>query len=173
MNLFLVPASQENIHTTILNSVDISVAKEFLSLSEFSRLQRVLGSEKQFHCWAMTEKRSSYFWTMQPGDVVLLTLKGSELFEYMCEVFHKMKSERLGKHLWPYTPRGPWTLIYCLRNIEKINVDKDSLVSALGFSSKYKVPGIIHVERNRLGKVFKKYGSVQQFLEAVRKERFV
>ena len=100
MNLFLVPASQENVQKTILSPVDISVAREFLNVSEFSKLKAVLGSEKKFHCWAMTERRISCFWTMQPDDVVLITLKGTGVFNYMCTVLHKMKSERLGEHLW-------------------------------------------------------------------------
>ena len=153
MNLFLVPASQENVQNTVLNSVDLSVAEQFLNSSEFSRLQNVLSPQKRFHCWAMTEQSSSSYWTMQPDDVVLLTLKGSGLFNYMGRVFHKMKSQQLGKHLWPYTPREPWTLIDCLRNIEEISVDKVSLVSSLGFDTRYRVPGIVHVKRHRLDKI--------------------
>ena len=129
MNLFLVPASSENIKETIVKAIDISIARRFMNPSEFKELKKLLGSKSQFNCWAMTESSRAKFEKMGRGDVVLITVKATGLFKYYGEVFYATESVKMGNYLWPFTPNKPWKLIYFLKNLQEINIDKSKLMS--------------------------------------------
>ena len=53
MNLFLAPASVENIEQTIKNQVPWNTISRYVSKDECIRLQREIG-QKPLHCFAVT-----------------------------------------------------------------------------------------------------------------------
>ena len=172
MNLFLVPASKENIEKTITDDVDISIAEKFLIPYAFKKLKDLLGAGSRFNCWAMTESNRAVFNKMQAGDIVLLATKGTGSFKYVAEVFYTTESEELGNYLWSYVPSSPWKLIYFLKNIKGINIDRSILVKELGYNPNYLVPGIIRVKDNFVCNILERYDSVQHFLDALSKEKY-
>src|SRR5947209_4086 len=100
MNIFLVPASRENIRATVEGSVPIEIARRYLRPTEFERLNQVLGPRDRFNCWAMTEGKRSTFVQMRPGDLVVMTLRNTGHFSYVAEILYTLESIELGNFLW-------------------------------------------------------------------------
>jgi uncharacterized Fe-S cluster-containing MiaB family protein len=165
MNLFLVPASQENVDKTIIGAVSFSAADKFLTTTQADALRKAVRNRQGFHCWAMTESLRSTFNSMQVGDVILMTIKGTGAFNYQARVVHKLESEKLGESLWSYQPARPWKLIYILEDITSINVNKSRLVDSLGYNPDYFVAGAIRVSDERLYRVLARYGSISQLIK--------
>lgn len=171
MGLYLAPASSENIQESLLGGIDISIAEKFLSDSECSKLKELLGTNKRFHCWAMTDGSRSKFEKMERGDTILFVEKGTGFFTYQAEALLTVENEQLGNHLWSYVPRGTWKLIYFVTNIQQIKISKSVLVTALGYNSNFEVPGIIRVKESFFYDMIDKYGSIQSFLNVCTKQR--
>lgn len=166
MNLFLVPASLENIEKTITRKVDFGTASKFLTIPQMNELRRVLGDKEEFNCWALTETKRAAFNSMKAGDVVLLAISGSGHFGYAGQVSHKIENVNLANHLWPYVPGPPWKLIYLLENITRIKVGKHALVKAIGYKPNFEVPGAIRVKDEYINNIISRYGSLFSFLES-------
>jgi len=164
VGLYLAPASDENLQATIVGSKQIKIAKENLPEKQYEALVQALKGNTKFKCWAMTKNRRSRFDAMKKGDWVLFTSKGTGRFTYSGRVAHKQESLSLGRALWSVVPGSPWELIYFLGDVTSINVPKESLVSALGYSDDYVVPGINRVSSARTQAVIERFGSVPEFL---------
>lgn len=156
MSVFLVPADRSNLEASIEGSVNYQLISEHLP--ETAALIQKLSGLGGIHCWAMTNNRSKEFNFMQIGDDVLFSESGTGKFTHYGQVVYKAKSESLGKALWPYRPSGEWENIYFLRNIQRINVDKEELVVKLGYDKTFKVPGVIHIKEDRLAEFERKFG---------------
>ena len=169
--LYLAPASTENIKETILVGVDISIAEKYLVASDFNELKTLLGDERRFHCWAMTESSRSEFCRMERGDIVLFVEKGTGFFTWQAEVLFTTESEEMGKYLWTYAPYQPWKLIYFLKGIQDIRIDKKELVVALGYKPTYEVPGVIRVKDGAVREISRQCGSIQEFISMFSKEK--
>lgn len=169
MGLYLVPASRENIVKTIISDVDISVAEQFLITTDLKKIKELLGAEKRFNCWAMTESNRSIFERMEAGDIVFLSEKNTGMFNYKAIVFFTIECEKMGNSLWPFVPNDPWKLIYFLKDIQEINIDKSVLVAALGYKSNYQVPGTIRVREDYVENIMQKYSSIDSFLNTLAK----
>jgi len=170
MKLFLIPASEENINRTIERSVNISVAERFLDQSKFNELKRLLADKEEFHCWAMTESREYLFDEIESGDIAIFTVKGTGEFNFIAEIFHKTVCEDLGKYLWSYVPNKPWNLIYFLKNIKKIDINKANLVSDLGYDKDYVVPGSIVVSKHKFNELLRKdkYKQIKDYIDSLK-----
>jgi len=156
MAVFLVPADRSNLEASIEGAVSYELIVEHLpdSANQIRRLSGIGG----IHCWAMTNHRSKEFEFMQPGDDVLFSESGTGKFTHYGQVIYKTKSQNLGKALWPYKPAGEWENIYFLRNIQKLDVNKEELVVKLGYEPTFKVPGVIHIKEDRLAQFEQKFG---------------
>ena len=165
--LFLAPASQENIHATILNTKPLEFAKNYLDPSEYEALKLALTGNNSFHCWAMTKNSRSRYDAMLIGDMVLFTSKGSGKFSYAATVVHKVENIRLGEALWSVVPGLPWELIYFLEDVRAINIPKEKLIRVLGYSPGYVVPGIIRVDTTRIIKALGNHKSLDEMLVAI------
>lgn len=169
MNLFLVPASHENIRKTIIGSVSISTASQLLPLDQMNTLKEPLNGNGSFKCWAMTESKRSTYAAMRRDDLVLLTPKDTGKFKYIGKVIHKFENEGLGNHLWDFTPGKPWKLIYVLDEIEEIDINKSKLVKELGYAPNYAVPGAIKVNKDQLNKALYKHKNINSLIESLKK----
>jgi hypothetical protein len=165
VNLFLVPATAENLRDSILRSITRDVISAHLTPKEMTELDSLTSGK--FHCWAMTSSSSSEFARMSLGDFVLFSERGTGKFNYCARVAFKIDRESLGKVIWSVVPGKPWRLIYFLRDIEHIDADKVGLVKELGYSSEFRVPGVTRVGPNRLAEVLRRYGSVEKFIHAL------
>jgi len=167
VGLYLVPASRENIKKSIINDVDISIAEKFLPAFDCNKLKELLGSEKRFYCWAMTEASRSKFEKMEKGDIALFVESGTGLFKFQAEILFTSESKEMGNYVWAYTPYDAWKLIYFLKDVKEINIGKKALVMALGYKSNFEVPGVIRIKDEFLQNVIEKYGSIQTFLDTL------
>ncbi|MFQ5753335.1 MAG: hypothetical protein ACE5HI_15195 [bacterium] len=166
-NIFLAPASGENINKTIMASVGLKTFQHLLTEEEIKALQTRSHDTSRLHCWAMTENRRSVFGSMSEGDVVLFSIRASGKFEYYGVVSCKLENEKLGNFLWEVVPSEPWSLIYFLEDVKHIDIDKARLVVELGYKSNYAVPGIIKVNRMNLEIIMNRYGSLENFIESM------
>lgn len=164
-NLFLAPASNDNLKKTIKKSINISSIEQYLTKEEFQTIKSCANNPDILHCWAMTESNRTKYNEMSLGDIVLFSEKGSGKFQYFGQVVAKIENERLGGLLWEFVPNKPWSLIYFLEDIKIINIEKSKLVSALGYNKQYVVPGIIKINQVARDTILSQYGSFQLFLD--------
>lgn len=168
--LYLVPAIRANARETLKNEVEFDLAAEVLDLAQVSALRESLGGRKPFRCWAMSENSRAYWESMERGDMVLFTLKGTGRFNFKARVLTKIESAPLGERIWPVVPGDPWKLIYVLGDVEEISVEKGRMVQALGYDKNYVVPGAIRVDPSRLRVAIEKHGNLDRLLSSVTEE---
>ncbi|KAB0665587.1 hypothetical protein F6V25_07640 [Oryzomonas japonica] len=166
-NIFLAPASDENLRKTIRGSVSLTSITHLLSKEERQVLQSSVKNVEALNCWAMTEGSRSKFNEMTHGDLVLFTAKDSGKFQYTGEVVAKIDSEKLGGFLWDFVPTKPWKLVYFLGNIQAVNIDKTRLVTALGYSKSYVVPGITKVNPIARDTILAQHGTIESFIASI------
>jgi hypothetical protein len=167
MNLFLVPANPDNERASLARTVQFSIAERFLRSHDLLGLQKALGGERPFHCWAMKEGSRPTFGKMEPNDEALFFISGTDLCRYRARVIFKAESGEFGKAIWPHESLD-WKLIYFLDDVEAVTVNKWLVMSAFGYDDpKDVLPGIRRVRDECVLEIFDKYGSTSQFLDAI------
>lgn len=163
--LFLAPASAENIAATISRGVRVSDIVGRLDAATAELLRRHVEGER-FHCWAMTVSSRGTFDNMSVGDLVLFTPKGTGRFTYRATVAGKLESQTLGDLLWSVTPGKPWSLIYLLSDVRRVDIDKERLVAEFGYDRSFRVFGITRVQSERMRSALTRRGSLESVLRA-------
>lgn len=173
MNIFLLPATTENFNVSIRSSVRRELFERHLDAEITAKLKSHIGDVTRVNCWAFRRgpRSSSLYKRMAPGDIVLFREKGSALMEYMAEVGFKVKSESLGRAIWPIQGSEPWENIFILCNVKKLNILFDRFKSLLGYDRDFVLEGPITVTPDRLSKIPKQYGSFVDFINAVGRGR--
>jgi hypothetical protein len=166
-NLYLAPASGENLRATIERPVSLASLRGSLSRADTVAIDALLSGSDEFRCWAMTETRRAIYASMRPGDVVVFTEKGSGRFGYRARIVGKLESQQLGELLWPVVPGKPWKLIYFLDDVRRATISKARLLKELGFNPDFWVPGIIRVDSSKLRGAIERSGSIDQLLGIV------
>jgi hypothetical protein len=167
MNLFLVPAHKDNIDKSIAKRVPWDLLEEQLP-SRIAELKECYRDSDPVHCWAMTENKKSVFSRMQPGDLVLITEEGTGKFNYGGVIVLTMEcAPGFGNALWAFTSNKPWTLVFFLKDVVQIDIEKRRLVTALGYDPNYWVPGVLRVRPEGLKKLTRSYGSIAEAIEAI------
>jgi hypothetical protein len=116
----------------------------------------------------MTMNKKKVFSRMQPDDFVLITVKGTGKFNYSGVVALTMGcSPGFGNALWPFTSNEPWTLVYFLKDVVPLDIEKVRFVTELGYDHNYQVPGAICVRPEGLIKLTRSYGSIAEAIEAI------
>jgi hypothetical protein len=110
-NLFLAPASDDNLRKTIIKSVSFSDIESLITEKEQEVIISSASNSNTLNCWAMTESNRSKYDEMTLGDMVIFSVKDSGKFQYSGKVIAKIENERLGKYLWDFVPTKPWKLI--------------------------------------------------------------
>lgn len=149
-SLFLVPGTTQNIDTSIRNSVDIGLAKEFLPKDLIETLIKDAGG---IFCWAVPTARVGLWNNLNSNDIVLITERGTNLFNFYGKVLAKHQSADFGENLWPIPGETPWEYIYFLKDIKSIEIDKSQLLTSLGFETTFRLPGpnLLKYDDPRLG----------------------
>lgn len=160
MSLLLVPATRENLEKSIEKSVDVSFAKKHLPVEFVDEILKFSGIEG-IRCWALTKHRLNIFNDIKNGDEVLLTEKGTGRFTHYGVIVGKIQNVDFGNALWPIVGNNPWENIYFLANITKINIDKATLVTDLGYADNFAVPGAIKVDETK----YLNLGTISQLFE--------
>ena len=95
MSVLLVPATRENLETSIENSVDLEFARKYLDEKLITELLRLSGNEG-IRCWAVTKNKRKLYNDIRKGDEVLLTEKGTGLFSHYGIVIGKTRNVEFG-----------------------------------------------------------------------------
>jgi hypothetical protein len=162
--LFLAPASTENLEVSVAQAISLDEVRTRLDPKIVALLRSQLGEAKSFHCWAMTSSSRATFDKMHVGDIVLFTPRRTGRFTYRATVSAKLESQQLGDLLWRITPGKPWSLIYLLEGVRRIDVDKERLVAELGYDRSFRVYGITRVEPARLKAAIARRGTLEAVL---------
>ncbi len=169
MSLWLIPATRANLEKSIEASIDLELAKQYLSNDFISNLQKYSNNQKGIYCWGLSKNSTKLFDDMRPGDEVLITEKGTGKFTYYAEIIDKTINPDLALKLWPFIGKAPWEYIYFLTNIKKIDKDKKEIVKDFGYSEHFAVSGSIKVR----DEIYSSYGKVaDQFKLGISKYSF-
>ena len=185
-NLFLVPASQENLNRTIFTRIPFTIAEERMSETLYRGLEGRINNSDGFHCWAMKPTRQSVFDKMRVNDIVLFKPNRMDAYRYKARVVHTLLCRDLGNYLWSVGER--WHLIYFLEDIEEIKINFQKFSKNIGYEEpyhenrrrrnlppkKYKdcLQGIRRVNDELMRNVVSQYGSIEAFLELSQKKIF-
>lgn len=165
-NLFLAPASEENLRKTIKRSISLASIENLLTDKEQQVIKLSVSNPSLLNCWAMTESNRTKYNEMAPGDMVIFSVKDSGKFQYCGTVVAKIENEKLGKYLWDFVPTKPWKLIYFLENIKSISISRSKLVVALGYDKNYVVPGVIRINPVARDTTIAQHGNFDAFLDS-------
>lgn len=167
MNIFLIPAREENFRETLQKTVSFDDAVAYLDQSAVAELKNTVDGPKQFNCWAMSDEKA--FARMSRGDLLLFTLTATNRFGWFGEVGGKITSAELGNHLWPFQKDKPWKFIYVVRNLGLIDVDKRLLLNWFGYTNpKDDLAGTRSVHEKGLVELIDRFRSLEGFLKALR-----
>lgn len=166
-NVFIVPASDENLQTSLTRPVTLTAIRDRLSQSDLERLQPLLRGQPDFRCWAMTRNSRSEFDAMAPDDVVLVSTNGTGRYTHTARVVGRFESATFGRALWPRTQGLPWELVYVLRDVNPVSIPRERVNEAFGFQRGYSVRGATRVRPERVRAALEMYGTVDAMLRAV------
>jgi hypothetical protein len=160
MSLILLPATRENLEKSVEHSVDAALADKYLPVDVKDQIRRYSGIEG-IRCWAMTKSSARLFSRISNGDEVLLSEKGTGLFNYYAVVVGKTINHEFGTVLWPYVGKNPWDNIFFLGNITRVTIQKSQFVQELGYAKNLAVQGPLMIADD----AYKKLGSVSSRFE--------
>jgi predicted restriction endonuclease len=164
MSLFLVPANRKNLEVSIEKDVAPDWLAPYVPEKVISEIQLRSGMEG-IRCWAMTKSKRSTFEAMRPGDIVLLSEKGTKRFTHYAQVTFKIESKALGDALWPVRNDSAWELIYFLKNIRRIDISKAEFVKSLRFASNFDVAGVTLVKDWRIREFESSHGPIADWFD--------
>ncbi len=164
MSLYFAPANRKNLECSIEREVPPTRIAPHVPSSTLQEIQARAGMEG-IRCWAMTRNGRSHFDAMQPGDIVLLSEKGTKRFTHYAQVTFKLVNKALGDDLWPVKGENSWELIYFLRNIRHISIPKSELVTKFDYQPNFDVPGITPVQDHRVQAFEAKHGPLEDWLD--------
>jgi len=164
MNLYLVPASKENLAATIYSNVPLDTLNDIIPPHEQAQISKLQEIRDGFHCWAFPQGKASNWHNMQVGDIVLITPKQTGKFQIAARAIYKLQSEMLGNKLWPFVPGEPWKHIYLLATPINIDLDKRTfLTQVCGYNPNFVVPGSIRVKDKHIKQLLSKYKTLENF----------
>lgn len=166
--IYLAPASQENIARSITGRVSTKLLQKYLSPRALDVILAEYKEGRGAPCWAMTRKREGLFRKLSLGQIVLFCTKASGLFEYSAEIlFCYDCGPRFGQEVWGYQPSGEWELVYFLRDVRSIHISKKTLLTELGYSPNFELPGFIRVKEEMVRRLLSRHHSVLAWIDSL------
>ena len=153
MNIFLAPASKEN----LLCSIEKPITIETLSNSNFTKEQIEFLQNKcidGIHAWAITNNRNmlSYINNIKPDDIIIFCDNSSKKFTYICKVVCLINNKLLNSNLWDKhkntSIQNKWCNIIFVTNITKINPPISKLKIMTSIKSKYTLQTFYKLKSN-------------------------
>ena len=96
MNLYLVPASGENLAATIYRKVPLESLNGIVPPDEQAQINELQDIRDGFYCWAFPQSKAGNWHDMRVGDIVLITPKQTGKFQIAARTVYKLQSEMLG-----------------------------------------------------------------------------
>ena len=154
MNVYLAPASIENLNKSIIEPIDNKVLKQYLNKKEMKEIERIYKG-KEIKCWGMncgSGKYQTYFNDFKYGDYIIFTPKESGKFKYIGRIVYKIFNEKLGEILWEFKSdkeNGSWKYIMFIDDVKEVDIDKAKLLTLLGYKPKYPVYGLTKLNKDK------------------------
>ncbi|MBN1204175.1 MAG: HNH endonuclease [Myxococcaceae bacterium] len=164
MSLYFVPANRQNLDCSIEQNVPLERLARYVSGSIIEEIQARAGMEG-IRCWAMTHTKRATFDAMRPGDIVLLSERGTKRFTHYAQVTFKLENKALGDDLWPVKGENSWELIYFLRNIRHVSIPKAEFVTRFGYQPNFDVAGAIRVSDERVQAFEARHGPIEDWFD--------
>jgi hypothetical protein len=164
VSLYFAPANRQNLERSIERSVPPERLAAHVPSSVLAEIQVRAGMEG-IRCWAMTSPKRSIFDAMRPGDIVLMSEKGTRRFTHYAQVTFKHESKALGDDLWPVKGENSWELIYFLRNIRRISIPKAEFVTRFGYQPNFDVAGVTRVSEERVQAFEARHGPIEDWFD--------
>jgi len=167
MNVFLAPASSENLLATIKRRVPFSEVRHLMDARDLRAIKDLGNEDEGFHCWAVTENRKNIWDKMKNEDIVLFKETGTGYFTCVGKIFYKSKSDKnkkLAAMLWKYGTG--WHYIYFLKSIKAIQIPYRKLMHEVGYTNPRDIlPGIRQIKPTAMEEINLKHGSFEKLLE--------
>lgn len=164
-NLFISPASRDNLESSVENHVDLETIRRNVAAHDYEKLHNASPDVSGFQCWGMKESmRNNYFEAMQPGDIVLIKENKKTDFGYQAEVIYKAESKTFGREIWR---SDEWELIYFFKSVQRISIPFEKFKQAVGYQSNFQLQGQKRIADDKVLEIIKKYGSLDSFLKSL------
>ena len=134
MNLWLDTASQEKIDASIKKPVDLHLLKQHLP-GDFIENLSLYTQGNELYCMGLSDY-PVYYDKLTPGDELLLTVTGENIFKYYAQVTGKTKNKDLVSALWPFQKATNIVYVYFITNIQIVNINKKEIFTELGLKRK-------------------------------------
>jgi hypothetical protein len=163
MNVFLVPASP-NAGLSLGQPIDrMAVRAALRNEQKYSALIREIGKWDKIYCWPARGSKRTAFSRMTKGDLVLFAVKDTGRFNYMGRIVAKLESDRFARIFWQDKTLIDWTLIYFLRDVEHIAVNKPMMAALLGNNKNDRFQTLRTVPPARL----ERFASIEEFIRVL------
>ena len=165
MDVYLAPASIENLNKSIIGSIDNKVLKKYLNEREWKEIGKIYKG-KEIKCWGMncgSGKYQTYFNDFNYGDYIIFTPKGSGKFKYIGRIVYKIFNEKLGEILWKFKgdkENGSWKYIMFIEDVKEVDIDKKKLLVLLGYKPNYYVYGLTKLNEYKNDLFFKSISEI-------------
>jgi len=149
MGVLLAPATIENIKDSIINSIDKNIIIHYLGQSIFDELDSKSG-ENGIKCFAVTKNKKYIYDKIKLKDEVLISEKGTGLFNYYGIIVGKIHNLELGKHIWTNHGKYDWEYIYFLSKITDIVLNKKEFIYEYVSKNNYNLSGAHYLDNSKL-----------------------
>ena len=167
--IFLVVGSENNFKRTIKNSVYIDklYKDNLIDKEEYSDLIEIYPNAKM-HCWGFQDNRTKKTWEkMNENDLCLMYQDKKIVMSGL--ISYKFKNAKVAKEIWEDSDK-PFEYIFCFKDVHLPNLpSKDVLVDEFNYSAAY-IMGANPLGKDKLERVIKKYGSVDNFRKHIEKD---
>lgn len=160
MDVYLAPASTENLDKSIVRAIDKKILEKHLTKIEMNDIERIYKG-KEIKCWGMncgSGKYRGYFENFVYGDYIIFTPSKSGKFKYIGNIVYKIFNEDIGQLLWDFKgdkENDAWKYIMFVDEVKEIDIDKSKLLNLLGYKPKYPVYGLTKLSEDKKDIFFK------------------
>jgi len=167
--IFLVVGSEINFKKTIKNSVNIKFLYENNLIDEktYSDLVDIYPNGKM-NCWGFQDNRTKKTWKkMNKDDLCLMYYDKKIVMTGL--ISYKFKNAKVAKEIWEDSDK-PFEYIFCFKDVHLPNLpSKDVLMDEFNYSAAY-IMGANPLGKDKLERVIKEYGSVDNFRKHIEKD---
>ncbi|MCE9674430.1 DUF3883 domain-containing protein [Paraclostridium bifermentans] len=154
MDVYLAPASIENLNKSVISFVNREILEKCLTEIEMKNIEDIYKGRK-VKCWGMncgSGKYKTYFKNFTCNDYIVFTPRNSGKFKYIGKIVYKMFNEELGQLLWSFKSNKKneaWKYILFIDDVKEINIDKNEILTLLGYKHNYPVYGLTKLNEDK------------------------
>ena len=154
MDVYLAPASIENLNKSIINNIENDILEKYLSKYELKEINKLYNG-RGIKCWGMNcgaDKYKRYYDDLKKDDYIVFAPNKSGKFKYIGKIMYKISNRTLGEELWNFKKSKnikSWKYILFIYDVEEIDINKDEIFDLLGYSPKYPLFGLTKLNKSK------------------------